>query len=244
MFDASDPLHAAYEDRIAFETLIADLASQFVNTDADLIDGAIEDAQRRLVEALGVDRSSLFQVSDTEGTIVFTHSWSRPGLPPMPSVGTDAGALFAWAAARIRRGDLVCISSLDEVPADAPDRQQILRTGTKSNVTVPLVASAGDRRHPSGTDVASTHRQPAALGRTGVCRRARAQTVGSRAPRSPGGECKTSRPTDRRDRVLARRSSRARRIGGHNWGRVPPFATCSRTSPCSCAHSSMSARKR
>ncbi len=59
MTDA-DQLGAAIEDRLRFEALVSDIASQFVNLETDLIDGCIEDAQRRLVEALGIDRSTLF----------------------------------------------------------------------------------------------------------------------------------------------------------------------------------------
>jgi formate hydrogenlyase transcriptional activator len=45
--DAS--LRKAIDDRVAFETLIADLASHFVNIDSDLVDGAIEDAHGALL---------------------------------------------------------------------------------------------------------------------------------------------------------------------------------------------------
>ena len=38
-------------------------------------------------------------------------------------------------------GELLCFSSLDELPADAPDRDNLMRVGTKSNVTVPLKVS-------------------------------------------------------------------------------------------------------
>src|SRR5258706_1272632 len=140
MAKAGDSLRAALEDRLRFETLVADLSAQFVNLDSDLIDGAIQDAQRRIVEALDLDRSSLFQFSDDGAELIFTHFWSRPGLPPAP-VRASAAALFPWATARILKGELVCFSSVNELPTDTPDRDNILRSGTKSNVTVPLVVS-------------------------------------------------------------------------------------------------------
>ena len=40
-----------------FETLLADLATRFVGLPADQVDGAIESAQRRIVEALGIKHS-------------------------------------------------------------------------------------------------------------------------------------------------------------------------------------------
>ena len=131
-------LRAAVEDRIRFETLIADLASQFVSLDPALIDDAITDAQRQLVEALGVDRSTLFQLADSGDDFVFTHFWSRPGLPAPPQAMT--GREFPLALATIRAGQLFCLSSLDELPPEAPDREALRRIGSKATVALPLVA--------------------------------------------------------------------------------------------------------
>ncbi len=136
---AEAELRQAAEDQMAFETLIADLSSRFVSLDSDLIDGAIEDAQRRLVEALDLDRSTLFQFSDESGDFEATHLWVRPGGAAAPQA--MSGASFPWAAAQIQRGDLICFSSVDELPPGVPDRDAIIRTGTKSNVTVPLIVS-------------------------------------------------------------------------------------------------------
>jgi formate hydrogenlyase transcriptional activator len=138
---ADAELRAAVEGRIAFETLIADLSSRFVNLDSTLIDGAIEDAQRRLVEALDIDRSALFQVSEAHGALAFTHFWSRPEhVGPDPSFATVA--TFPWTAAKLMKGELVSLSSLDELPEEAAvDRRGFETVGTKSNVTVPLIVS-------------------------------------------------------------------------------------------------------
>jgi hypothetical protein len=43
------------EQLLEFETLIADLSSRFINLPADEVDRAIEDAQRRVCDALGLD---------------------------------------------------------------------------------------------------------------------------------------------------------------------------------------------
>src|SRR5258705_2287262 len=106
MARADDSLQAALEDRLRFETLIADLSAEFVNLDTDLIDGAIQDAQRRIVEALDLDRSTLFQFSE-DGELVFTHYWSRPGFPQPPLMPTPA-ALFPWLVNKILNGEMVC----------------------------------------------------------------------------------------------------------------------------------------
>ena len=136
--DAS--LRKAIDDRVAFETLIADLASQFVNIDSDLVDGAIEDAQRRLVEALHIDRSSLFEF-DGEGQAVFTQYWSRPEFPLPPIERGSVTSMFPWTAAKVRSGEVVIISCTDDLPVDAPDREHFKQYGTKATVAIPLIVS-------------------------------------------------------------------------------------------------------
>ena len=140
MTETLDSLRVALEERLRFETIVADLSAQFVNLDSDLIDGAIQDAQRRIVEVLDLDRSSLFQFPQDAATMVFTHDWSRPGFPPL-EMRVNPMELFPWATARILQGTMVCFSSVDELPPGIPDRANILRLGTRSNVTLPLLAS-------------------------------------------------------------------------------------------------------
>lgn len=138
---ADSELRAAVEGRIAFESLIADLSSQFVNLDSNLIDGAIEDAQRRIVLALDIDRSVLLQLSAEGGQLAFTHYWSRPELAPT-DLSPDVASRFPWALAKVMNGELVCVSDLAELPDDAAiDRASFEAFGTKSNVTIPLMAS-------------------------------------------------------------------------------------------------------
>lgn len=133
------PLRTSLENRVQFEALIADIAAQFVNLDAELIDGVIEDALRRLVLELDLDRSTLFQFSEAQDDLVFTHAWARPEYPPMqlPQPLRAAG-MFPWITGRIRSREVVPLSSLNDMPADAPDREHLARLGTKANISIPL----------------------------------------------------------------------------------------------------------
>jgi formate hydrogenlyase transcriptional activator len=133
-------LRHATADRLQFETLIADLAAQFVNLESDRVDTAIEEAQRRLVEALDLDRSTLFEF-DSEDRPVMTHYWSRPGFPVIAIQRGSPVAMFPWMAARLRSGETVCLSSFRDLPENVLDRESMQAVGTKSNVTVPLVVA-------------------------------------------------------------------------------------------------------
>src|SRR5881396_3116896 len=54
-------------ERFRFESLVIDLAAGFINVDPEDVDHAIENCLRRIVEALGLDRSTLFQRSGDGG---------------------------------------------------------------------------------------------------------------------------------------------------------------------------------
>lgn len=127
----------ALEDRVRFESLVADLISHFVNLDAELIDDAIQAAQRRLVEALDLDRSALFQVTD--GLMQFTHAWSTAASPSLPDTIVTS-EMFPWTLSHTLRGEIVAIAKLDEIP-NPIDRRSLETIGTRSLVSVPLKVS-------------------------------------------------------------------------------------------------------
>jgi formate hydrogenlyase transcriptional activator len=99
------------------------------------VDAAIHEAQRCIVEALDLDGSTLFERSD-DGDLLGTHGWWRPEVPAPPA-GVSAKESFPWMLAKLLAGELVCLSSPDELP-DGVDRASFLRFDLKSTVVVPL----------------------------------------------------------------------------------------------------------
>jgi len=125
------------DDRLGFERLVADLAARFVHVPAEDVDAAIVDSQRLIVMALDLDRSALFQVAEV-GDLSFTHSWTRPDHElPLPSV--SAIASFPWFLAKLRAGETVAVSRLDDIPSPT-DRDSLQRIGTRATVAVPLLS--------------------------------------------------------------------------------------------------------
>jgi formate hydrogenlyase transcriptional activator len=122
-------------ERLAFEHLVGELSMRFIDLPPTDVDAAIQDAQRRIVEALDFDRSALFQLSD-DGDLFSTHSWCRPEVPALPA-RLSARESFPCMLERLRAGELVCLSSPDELP-DGVDRATALRFDMKSTVAVPL----------------------------------------------------------------------------------------------------------
>ena len=62
MQESTETMHTEVEERLKFETLLAEMSSLFINLPAKQIDNKIEDAQRRICEFLNLARSSLGQV--------------------------------------------------------------------------------------------------------------------------------------------------------------------------------------
>jgi formate hydrogenlyase transcriptional activator len=133
------------EDRLRFEMLLADISARFVNLPPDQIDAEIEDGQRRICELFGLDRSTLWQVSESEpGTMVLTHMHQPPGGLSTPE-RMDARDFFPWAIQKLTSGEHLAISKLADLPPEAArDREVWSSYGTKSTLVVPLSTGGGD----------------------------------------------------------------------------------------------------
>ncbi len=140
MTRAEDALRAELEERLRFEALLADLSARFVHVPADQVDRLIEEAQRRVVEALGVDRSTLLQRAEAENDLVITHAWAVPDFSAKP--GLFGIQDFPWVHQTLLQGGTVRFSKLEELPPEAKrDQDSFRKIHQKSNVIFPLAAT-------------------------------------------------------------------------------------------------------
>jgi formate hydrogenlyase transcriptional activator len=132
------------EERLRFETLLAEISTRFINLPADRIDSGIEDAQRCICELLHLDRSTLWQAYEGEpGAMRLTH-WRLPPGSPSPPESMDAHQFFPWTTQKIRDGEPVVISKLTDLPPEAGrDLESFRAYDTKSSVLVPLSIGEG-----------------------------------------------------------------------------------------------------
>jgi PAS domain S-box-containing protein len=136
--EAGCPLAHSVQERLRFETLLAELSATFVNLPASQVDSQIESALRRLVEFLGVDRGGLAELLVDQKQLVITHSYHKPGVPPNTRIILDEH--LPWYARTIRQGEVLRLSRLpDDLPGEATaEREYCLRVGLKSHVMIPL----------------------------------------------------------------------------------------------------------
>jgi signal transduction histidine kinase len=128
--------------RLQFETLLSELSATFLALPAAAIPDHVTDALRRVVEALDLDRASLAEI-DVDGVRV-AHAFTRDGLDPLPSPGTDRA--FPWVTAAVREGRVIRCATLAELPeAAATDRASLRALGIQSFVSMPLLMGGAVR---------------------------------------------------------------------------------------------------
>ena len=145
MVVASKPdLYTELQERLRFETLIADLSLRFVNVAADRVDREIEDAQRAICEYLGLEHSSLWQTSTQNADeLVLTHLYRNPELPTPPK-RMSAKEFFPWMQAKLMAGEIVSVPNTAEAPPEAArDKESWQHFGMKSTLSFPLSVGGG-----------------------------------------------------------------------------------------------------
>ena len=131
--DAAD----AASELLRFERMLVELSAQFVTLPHNGVRAAIDHALRAVGEALDLDRSVLFRFDAPNDVLVSEHSWTRPEFPAARR--GDLTQHFPWATARVRRGERLVFSAVDELPPEAAiDAASYRRNGCKSHVAVPL----------------------------------------------------------------------------------------------------------
>jgi formate hydrogenlyase transcriptional activator len=127
----------ALAEQLRFETMLAEMSATFISLPADQLDGQIREGQKRICETLGLDRSTLAQLSEQKKLII-THSWAAQGLEALPALTQSD---FPWMTRTLLSGQRVSFARIDDLPEEAAtDKETLHLRGLKSNVTFPLSA--------------------------------------------------------------------------------------------------------
>ena len=135
---SNEELRLALEEQKNFEQLLLEISAQFISLPVASIDGAIEDAQRRICETLNLDLAVLWQWSNKDAHIMtITHLHSPPEGPERP-VDIDASKTFPWVYQKALSGETLAFST-EQLPAEANlDKESRRFFGVKSSVVVPI----------------------------------------------------------------------------------------------------------
>ena len=109
---SNTPQEGAQIDRLKFEAILSDLSAAFINVHVSEVDGKIVQGLQRIVEFLGVDRSTVWKIGP-DGNSLCTHSFAKPGIKPPPEVISNL--VPVWEA-MVQHGEIFEISDVDQLP--------------------------------------------------------------------------------------------------------------------------------
>ena len=134
-------VEAELAEKLRLQQLLAELSTRFVALPSEHVDAAIEETQRLIVETLGLDRSTLWQLAEQGRAWSARTAGSGPAgrrcrrtSPPRTS---SRGRRRRSCAARPSASPAWTILP----PEAARDAEMFRLHGTKSNVTFPLIAN-------------------------------------------------------------------------------------------------------
>jgi FixJ family two-component response regulator/signal transduction histidine kinase len=126
-------------DRLAFERLLAELASRFADAPSAGVPGEIKRALQRLVDFFGYDRCTYGEFA-ADGALSVIASAAGAGVKPHP-LG-PFGESKSWFLGELRAGRAVVLPVLPRgLPAHArSEREDLQRTGLRSHLSIPVRA--------------------------------------------------------------------------------------------------------
>jgi PAS domain S-box-containing protein len=129
-------------DQMAFEKMLAELSTTFINLPEDRVGATIDRSLGRIARLLKLDRITLFEYSPASAEFVATFSWLSIGARPTPAV-IHARDL-PWYTQPLLRGETIHVSDPAALPEEAcAEREYFRKMGSISVATVPL--KAGDQ---------------------------------------------------------------------------------------------------
>jgi formate hydrogenlyase transcriptional activator len=128
---------AVQDERLKFEALLSDLSAALINIPVAEVDRKIEQGLQKIVDFLGFDRCSIWQISPDDGRLHLTHSYALPGIKQPPPIVDDAVPVWSsmW-----RRGEVFKVSDVDELPDSLWREKKYCKSlgGVKSFLFFPL----------------------------------------------------------------------------------------------------------
>ena len=136
---ANPDLQAELEERLRFETVLAELSARFVNLPPERVDQEIADALSRLVAALRVDRTALGRLTEDGQDFVVTHSFALPGIEAFPLISSLA-TVAPLMSRTLLNGQPFVMARLTDLPAEGEvDRQLFASRQIRSGMVVPFM---------------------------------------------------------------------------------------------------------
>lgn len=128
----------ALDNRLEFETQIANAAADLIDLPPDQVDQKVEQLLREAIDAAKLDRSILFEYRQDKDIWRITHSVSSDGKAPVLREIPYAEA--PWLHDKMKNGEALVINDVEkDLPLDArADRELLRQRGVRSTVVFPI----------------------------------------------------------------------------------------------------------
>jgi PAS domain S-box-containing protein len=125
----------------AFENLITNVATNFINLPPGEVDEGIDQALHDAGQFLDVDRSYVFLYASDRRTMSNTHEWCAEGIAPqihrMGDMPTEA---LGWSNQILLDGEVLHIPRVADLPPEAAaEREEFQGQGAQSLIAAPMV---------------------------------------------------------------------------------------------------------
>lgn len=141
--DITEPkrAEAALVERVAFERLIGDISTEFINLGPDKIDTGIQHALQTICEFAGADRSYVFLTSGDGARLSNRYEWCAEGIDSVMNRRKDVSVeTFPWFASKISGLETVQVPCAADLPPEASaEKQELESLSIRSLVAVPIV---------------------------------------------------------------------------------------------------------
>lgn len=147
MGQTEQELRQELEEKLRFETFIAELSARFVNVAPDTVDAEIEQGLAELLVFFKCERCGLLRVGPEDQAVYLTHAAYLDGVPRLSKDLNLARLVPLAYDTLVRKAQVWTFESVSDLPSDADlERRAYAQLGTKSALNIPLV-SGGKVRH-------------------------------------------------------------------------------------------------
>ncbi|MCP4569944.1 MAG: GAF domain-containing protein, partial [FCB group bacterium] len=124
--------------RLQFETLLAEMSTNFISLRPADIDAEINRTLHRLAEHVGVERCNIWQKHEEESFYTVSHSWTKPGFK---SLSNMTSAEYPWYRDNMQIDQAIIVRNVNDIPSEAlKDKKSFLNREAVSALAVPMAA--------------------------------------------------------------------------------------------------------
>jgi formate hydrogenlyase transcriptional activator len=125
-------------NHLQFETLITDLSARFLRMLPQDVDSEIDGALRKILEFFDANICALWLVDPVANAAVQSRFRVTDFVPVMPEK-FNYGPIAPWLTAKVSRGEVILVNSLDELPEEAAlDRRSNESLGVRAFLILPV----------------------------------------------------------------------------------------------------------